>query len=388
MKSKLLILIISIVFIQSCSDENNYDSNHIGIKVDLPNQVLDSFFVGNSIMIPLETRKDVLLGYILEVVKDDNNIYILDQFRKNIYCFDLNGKYMGGINKQGKGPYEYIRISSFSIYGNEIYILTLNKVIVYDKHTYKPIRETKLDNLYAKSLWVGKGNFVLSTNNYFTRHTLNYALKKNGKVHKKLLPTKIKTNDEKIALSLGGFKFSPIEGRNSALFNIAFSNNIYTVLDTGYHCSYTIDFRGKDIPTNILSKDPMTIKRFLENKENRYSRIYNAFQSKDVLAVCLESRLPEINYNSYLIKNNLNTMWINRLYHKELELNFRIIGSSSNGFIGCIESSDIVNRRNKLVQKQWNENKLNVGEKKFLEVFSNESNPCLVIFDFEINHVK
>lgn len=83
--------------------------------------------------IPLETRKEALIKNIRGVVVEKDKIYI-NSDAKSILIFDIKGKFLGKVDKCGRGPQEYISISSFQVdpVTGSILILSNQGIIEYD----------------------------------------------------------------------------------------------------------------------------------------------------------------------------------------------------------------------------------------------------------------
>ena len=65
--------------------------------------------------IELETSDECLIGNIIQVVCNDSRIFVLDgQVGSRIHIFDLEGKFLYTINRQGQGPGEYLRITNIT----------------------------------------------------------------------------------------------------------------------------------------------------------------------------------------------------------------------------------------------------------------------------------
>lgn len=84
-------------------------------------------------LVPLETRKECLIGDITKIEVYNGMYYILDrQNQKSILAFDGNGKYIKRIGKIGSGPEEYPQITDFTIDKvNERIIILSPPSIVY-----------------------------------------------------------------------------------------------------------------------------------------------------------------------------------------------------------------------------------------------------------------
>jgi hypothetical protein len=378
------ILFLAIVIAGCNQTQINYDNDNKGLLIELPGQTVDHYNVKNSQLIPLETTNEALLGTIIKLMMDDNRFYILDQFIKCIYCFDLTGKFVGKIDREGRGPFEYRHINDFYVHDDKIYVLTLARVIIFDKNTFAPIREIKLDDIYGSSLFVSDQNIVISTNSHFSTFFLNYVSKEDGTLHKSCLTSRTMTTNTALSLDLGSFMLNPVGNEKQWLFNSTFSNNICTVTDTGYVCSYTIDFGKYKIPDNILEKDVQEIKDYIFNWNNKYCTMVTAYLSDNVLAVRLQSHLSEENYYSYLIHSEGNTFWYSSLMIDDPMLKIRILGTTPNGFVGCVDVWDMTESKTQLEGKIVDGYNPTPAELAFLNHATEETNPYILLFNIEL----
>jgi hypothetical protein len=103
------------------------------IEVDLygptnPEEIFDSYEY-----VALETTEDNLIGDISAIEVTDSRIYVLDKrMRKACFVFDREGKYIGKIDRMGRGPGEYTYIQDMQVHDGLVYFLTFpNAVMVY-----------------------------------------------------------------------------------------------------------------------------------------------------------------------------------------------------------------------------------------------------------------
>jgi len=87
--------------------------------------------------IELETSEKCIIGRIAQVVYDDDRIFVLDaQGGSRIHVFDIKGKFLFAIDRQGRGPGEYMYIVRITADIENKYIYILNamgrKIIRYD----------------------------------------------------------------------------------------------------------------------------------------------------------------------------------------------------------------------------------------------------------------
>ncbi len=84
-------------------------------------------------IIPLETKQESFVGGASRIKFYGDNIYVFDKDgAKGLLVFSKNGKFKYKIGNIGKGPGEYLYPKDFDIYKDEIRILDLNKIVVYD----------------------------------------------------------------------------------------------------------------------------------------------------------------------------------------------------------------------------------------------------------------
>ena len=104
----------------------------------------DERYFEKCFIVKLEAHDESLLYGIdqLEIYKDQ--IYILDRQKKRLMVFDINGKYLHYIGKQGQGPEEYISISAFYI-DNDIISLfdPMNQAVIHYKTSGDFYKKTK-----------------------------------------------------------------------------------------------------------------------------------------------------------------------------------------------------------------------------------------------------
>lgn len=92
--------------------------------------------------IKLETNIKCLIGKVNQLLIYKSRIFILTE---EIYCFNLDGKFLFSINQKGKGPSEYIRIYNFSIDNDIIYLNTPQKILCFDYNTGEFLKNYKHD---------------------------------------------------------------------------------------------------------------------------------------------------------------------------------------------------------------------------------------------------
>ena len=120
MRIKLLSFLLIIIFC-SCGGESTYKTANTDsvLVIDLLSEPESkvtklSEFAEDVEYIPLQTTDSSLIGGVVnKIVTTDNSIYILNN--NVILCFDIDGKFLFKLDKQGRGPEEYMYISDFDV---------------------------------------------------------------------------------------------------------------------------------------------------------------------------------------------------------------------------------------------------------------------------------
>ena len=134
LKIKAGLLSVQILLLLSCSTESAYrdkvyDSQINYIKINPKktvqwnlSQVADSAFI-----IKLEKNEESIIGVIKDILIHSDKIYVLDATHaRDVFVFDMNGKFIFKLDKAGKGPHEYYNPDALNI--NEY----TNQLEVYD----------------------------------------------------------------------------------------------------------------------------------------------------------------------------------------------------------------------------------------------------------------
>jgi len=108
----------TIVLILTCftmCKQKVHSDDVIFVDIDRP-EISSIFDYFRSIeLIPLETSSDALIADISKIIVHGDRYYMLDQPQQIIFVFDQNGKFLFKINKQGKGPEEYLSVIDINI---------------------------------------------------------------------------------------------------------------------------------------------------------------------------------------------------------------------------------------------------------------------------------
>ena len=133
MKISKFITVLCFIICVSCNNKSDNEYLNI-ITVDIHQQGrITDFIKSMDGYIFLETNDNSILQDIDKLKIEDGVIYIAD--RDVLQMFDSkDGKWLGKIDRQGRGHGEYLGLTDFDVYDSQIYILSRvdNKVVVYD----------------------------------------------------------------------------------------------------------------------------------------------------------------------------------------------------------------------------------------------------------------
>lgn len=137
MKTTLSIFTVLLCTFFSCNEksikENDYSNTSTKVinvpdKLDITSHS-DSIF-SKVTFLPLETKPDCMISFVMNLKIVDSLIYINDGL-KRLLVFDSKGKYKYQIGSKGNGPGEYLEMRDYLVYKDHIEILDFKKIITY-----------------------------------------------------------------------------------------------------------------------------------------------------------------------------------------------------------------------------------------------------------------
>lgn len=173
MKWRFILYVAVCCFCWSCSEKNT--TSYQVFKVDPNSESKESFdyFYRLKEVVPLETTDSSVMGDIMKVISVKDRIFVAPWNGKSIFIFDRKGKYLSRIDKEGRGPGEYLKISDFMVTEQPKEILVYaqeGKLNFYDWQG-NFLREGKMDNFVNGVERLPDGgwlaNYALSLNTLF-----------------------------------------------------------------------------------------------------------------------------------------------------------------------------------------------------------------------------
>lgn len=133
MKKTSLVCFVSVLLL-ACNSINNptLPENFLQLNF-IPSDPLPGSTIKKVDFIQLQTTDENVIGDIKKLIRIENRLYILDDYKKLI-VFDTTGKFLLSIGKKGRGPGEYEEVRDFAVYEEQIILLSYKKALFYDYH--------------------------------------------------------------------------------------------------------------------------------------------------------------------------------------------------------------------------------------------------------------
>lgn len=212
MKKALLLIGICLLF--ACNNDI-HQGYHITVNFKAPEPKINI-----KKIVPLETTKSSLYGSFFRVCISENYIYIQDM--QQVIVFDLTGQYLSKIHAIGSGPQEYIAISQFWVFDDEIYITASEKkaILVYAP-TGQYLRTIPLD--FSPNAVAVTPDYMAFKSTYNPNGTLIITDRQGTKKYETVKPVLAS-----VTVSIPAV-FSFIESKRQLYYFPDFSSDIYSI---------------------------------------------------------------------------------------------------------------------------------------------------------------
>ena len=147
-KTRSILSVLCFCFLLACApQEKKKDGNECVVDFDKATE--EQVEIKDIEYIPLETTEVSLLGFVDKVVYKQGKFYVLDRTNSGVYIFDQTGHFLSSICKPGEGPGEYLELMDMDVddKGN-VYIADNGRkeIICYqeanpERYTILPVNE-------------------------------------------------------------------------------------------------------------------------------------------------------------------------------------------------------------------------------------------------------
>lgn len=246
MRKLIISLCIGTAFLLSCRNESRDMRTEIDEEIVFVENTekMASQCVESVDYITLEANENSLFSQINKMIIKDGKMYIGDFSRARVVVFDLEGNFIFGINKRGRGPGEYLGVKSFTVDENYLYIMDdlAGKLKKYDNKTGKFIDEKDIPVVVWDVGVFDNGDFMFVTAPLDKR-----GFRSDQSLHRMF----ITDNDISIKKSLYPYKKGEIDpvGKQAYLFEDEQSIVYHTC---GSDIVHIFSKKGFDEPGNVL----------------------------------------------------------------------------------------------------------------------------------------
>jgi hypothetical protein len=400
MKKSLLFITIA-TLLSSCLGRNVSDVDGLvaqqTIEIDCSEpQALSKLYeqLTDIRIIPLKTEQDLLINSPYKVKQYDGDFYFLDkqQWHRRLFCFTSDGELKYMIDKQGRGPGEYIGLTDYCISNGKLYLL--------DKMQLQINQYDIQDGRYLST------TSIKGVNDYQSLSILEDSLYVLGTkaIHDAMAVAYFGTNDcvhifgqdgEKTESFLRMGKYYNMRMENYALDNIAYirrdtlfmtmpyNNKIYAVTPEGVTVKYRFTFGDKsDIDEFIKANSELDDEEFDKQKgASNVHVLFPAFIEKDsyIISRVLSEDLGlfvwnkdsgETSYYIYLIPGWYSMMGVgNDIYDGE-----------GDNLIGIISPHNAHNFINHDLSQIEGSNNVKEAQKQLLKLdIKEDDNPLIMV---------
>ena len=187
----VLSLLIILVIAGGCSRE---DRVHELIDVDVETFAPVTDFFDDSRFVILETNDSSIIGERFKIRFDaDYHRIVAFSAQTGFTVFDGNGKWISSFNHKGEGPEEYIGITDFYLYGDNLFAVDCyrSKILVFSLDSGDCKRVIPLGDNYAYATWLDDRYIALCAA-YNSTALYNIALLdvESGEIDKRFMPYK------------------------------------------------------------------------------------------------------------------------------------------------------------------------------------------------------
>ncbi len=298
-----LILIVSCLF--GCGSNKTADKmKQVCFITENEEEISFDDLVKSRKRIILEQQQDSYLSEIQNVILYDDKFYVLDGRKKAVLVFDRNGKYIRQIGRTGRGPGELLLPRDFAIDKNsgtiEILDSQQNKVIKYTA-TGDFVAEKLLDGRYTAFYKLNNGSYLYEREiSSVVRYSHgNYTIIDPDDKYLLLYESQdgikkfFQISDQRMldgTLRFNRNCFSTFN--NGVLFWQFFDNSFYYIENDELVSEFIIDFKGRNIPADIMEQ-PFYVRLQLlgspENHEKYRGLISNVIGHKSIIFFSYQS---------------------------------------------------------------------------------------------------
>ncbi|WP_221659772.1 6-bladed beta-propeller [Bacteroides salyersiae] len=379
--------------------ESKADSISLGLNIVIAHHDIDknsylclSDLVDTIYGVKLETTDESIIGTVDKIRIKNKCIYILDRYKtRSLRIFDLTGKYLLSVGRNGNGPGEYVEPTDFSVDQNGITVYDqFQAKFLYYNLKGKFLREKRLPFTFVQFYQYSSNSYImygLDADNYHLKDLLDYSIWKCDSTFRIDRFGMYRKKDEYISI-LSNTALN--EFSNKLYFHDARKDTIYSVDSTGVlRYDYIVDFGRKTPPLSMFMVK--NDKEYMQNRnvDERYvfghnfavtpHYFYYNFSMGSLLFHLIYSKKTGQVYSAPRIINDVNYLFPFT----------NILTAEGDTLIGYSDAMSICDYYKKIPKDKWTQIKNQYGvvlanegraAKVFGESLRAEDNPVIIFY--------
>lgn len=271
-KKNIFYSTISLLLLQlfvSCGSSDKNQTNVDVIKIN-PREASEfvnlSEIVDSIEYITLKTDKNNPMGHVVDLIVRDKYIYACTLQPNAIFVFDKKGQFVSKLDKEGRGPGEYLYIAGLFVDENEEYIEILDDeaILKYKNIEFEFVQKSTIPYVtFNSSARDGNTYYLTPQQNPNTvndkRSNPDLIIVRNGEIIKTLFDKKIKTaNDNNhTTWHWPNTESFCLNDKNETFLSVMYDNTFYQLNDTVATPILSVDFGKYGIDNHKLRVRPL-----------------------------------------------------------------------------------------------------------------------------------
>lgn len=384
---RIVWFVLAVLLVCSCKKEKPQDGNVI--RFDLEPEAVNihsTALIKDCKIIPLETNDSVLIGEIDKVMVHHDRLYVGDFSQTNaIYIFDMQGKFLHKISRQGRGGEEYLALNDMFIdpHTGELKLLSRvdRRILAFseDGKVFRGVQ--KMPKMFMEFVPSSSGYLGFSANysedrgNPFNIWSLDKDLKITGKEFR-INPDWESTWSKNVAV------FSNF--RDTVCYIPAFEDfGVYKFDGDHFTLAYRFDFGKNQVPGKTMSYDEYS--EYSRTRPDYVTHLY-LFQETDRFLICQFLHNGQDRLGLYDKTNAQVSVCSLSPYKGKYFISFGdIVNFTSDYVVTSISAADmceVIAGKNEYVnfEEDYPEQVKRMREE--FPGIEEDSNPCVVIYSF------
>ncbi|MDR1115438.1 MAG: 6-bladed beta-propeller [Tannerella sp.] len=381
---KQLIYLIFILFIcYACNfpgTQGSAGESEIQLKFEC-DTIRFSDMIDTIMYIPLQTNDKSIIGKISRIFFQQNKYYIFDAQQKKVVVFDETGKYISQLNKNGKGPCEYVDVRDIFVNRRGIVkILSSSNPIQFIEYDLKSdsCKSVSYGELTGYRFYPYDAGYLFFSPIGDGRPNYRFflfAADSTGKVLNKWLPSHPPVEYSLPVKAFGSYK-------DTVLFNKHFDNHIYQISpDKEISVRYTLNYGKYQIPEKVKAMFRKSFQYYLENSDGYILVLDFFYETPDLLVFSYLTHQGDSPFFALFVKDKKELIVLRPKDDIAIAVSDPVNLLDDGFFISFLDVSDFLDASD----EGWKNRlyKIYPGLESAVENLSEISNPVLIKYKFK-----